>query len=62
MTTKYEITLSQRDPESADEWTETYDTREALDSRVADLQAKIKKYAHDRSYELVIHGIKAVEV
>jgi hypothetical protein len=59
---KYEITLNECDRDSAEEWTETYDT---LDQALARVENAKKKNAtrsmSDRSYSLeVVGGIRKV--
>jgi hypothetical protein len=59
---KYEITLNESDRDSAEEWTETYDTLEQALVRVENAKKKnhIRSMA-DRSYNLeVVGGIRKV--
>lgn len=54
---KYEITLNECDRDSAEEWTETYDTLEQALARVENAKKKnTTRSMADRSYNLEVVG------
>jgi len=61
---KYEITLNECDRDSAEEWTETYDTLEQALARVENAKKKNDtRSMADRSYSLeVVGGIRKVPI
>jgi hypothetical protein len=60
METKYQLTINQRIiNDSADEWTETYDTYEAARNRM--LELKKKNSPSDPNYSIVVlYGIETI--
>ena len=61
---RYEITLNECDRDSAEEWTETYDTLEQALDRVENAKKKNNTRSMvDRSYSLeVLGGIRKVPI
>ena len=59
---KYNLTINQRIVnESADVWTETYDTYKEADNRLKELKKKNDQY--DPNYSIVVpNGIETIEI
>jgi len=58
---KYKLTINQRIiNDSADEWTEIYDTYEQANIRLAEIKKKNRQY--DPNYSIIVtNGIEAVD-